>query len=59
MFWPERSEFVRMCATLNATIVPFSAIGCADSFRMVLDSQVHMLREIDRPSCAAKPILTC
>lgn len=26
--------------TDSATVVPFAAIGCADSFRMVLDSKV-------------------
>lgn len=27
MFWPERSEFVRMAARFGATIIPFGAVG--------------------------------
>ncbi|CAM9453397.1 unnamed protein product [Chrysoparadoxa australica] len=38
MFWPERSEFVRMAAHFNATIIPFSAVGLADSLDMILDA---------------------
>mmetsp|Transcript_44922 Transcript_44922/g.72151 ORF Transcript_44922/g.72151 Transcript_44922/m.72151 type:complete len:225 (+) Transcript_44922:193-867(+) len=38
VIWPEKGEFVRAAAKHNATIVPFSAIGIADSFRMVADS---------------------
>lgn len=32
MFWPEKSEFIRMAAAFNATIVPFAAVGCADRY---------------------------
>jgi len=39
VFWPERSEFVRMAAKYGATIVPFAGIGCEDSVNMLLDSQ--------------------
>ena len=38
LFWPQQSEFVRMAAKFGATIVPFAAIGCDDSFSMLLDS---------------------
>jgi len=38
VFWPERGEFVRAAAKHNATIVPFAAIGIADSMRMLADS---------------------
>ncbi|CAG9466847.1 unnamed protein product [Pedinophyceae sp. YPF-701] len=38
LFWPERAEFVRMCARHGATIVPFSAIGAEDSVDIFLDS---------------------
>ena len=41
LFWPDRSEFVRMASAFNATIVPFAAVGCADSFKMLLDSEVR------------------
>lgn len=34
---PERSEFVRMAAAMDAIIVPFAAIGVADSVNMLLD----------------------
>lgn len=27
LFWPERSEFVRMAAKFGATIVPFGSVG--------------------------------
>jgi hypothetical protein len=40
LFWPDRSEFVRMASVFNATIVPFAAVGCADSFRFLFDSKV-------------------
>ncbi|CAM9213585.1 unnamed protein product, partial [Choristocarpus tenellus] len=32
MFWPEKSEFVRMAAAYNATLVPFAAVGSADRY---------------------------
>ena len=38
LFWPEREEFVRMAARFGATIVPFAAVGCEDSLRLLLDS---------------------
>ncbi|CAM9563581.1 unnamed protein product [Chrysoparadoxa australica] len=37
LFWPEQSEFVRVAAQFNATIVPFSAVGTADSVDLVFD----------------------
>ena len=37
IFWPEKIDFVRMAGLLNAVIVPFSAIGVADSVNMILD----------------------
>ena len=27
LFWPERSEFVRMAARFGATIIPFGTVG--------------------------------
>ncbi|KAM3567635.1 hypothetical protein VYU27_010224, partial [Nannochloropsis oceanica] len=39
LFWPTKSEFVRLAAHFGATIIPFSAVGAADSFSMLLDSQ--------------------
>ncbi len=35
IFWPEKSEFVRIAASCNATIVPFAAIGSADRYGFV------------------------
>ncbi|CAM9671076.1 unnamed protein product [Ascophyllum nodosum] len=37
VIWPEKAEFVRLAAEFGATIVPFSAVGIADSLEMVLD----------------------
>ena len=38
LFWPEKVDFVRTAARFNATIVPISAVGMADSFNFLLDS---------------------
>jgi hypothetical protein len=38
LFWPEKTDFVRMAGLFNAIIVPFSAIGIADSVNMLLDA---------------------
>jgi len=38
IFWPEKGEFVRTAAKHNSTIVPFAAVGVADSVEMVADS---------------------
>ncbi|CAN0541792.1 unnamed protein product, partial [Ectocarpus sp. 12 AP-2014] len=37
IFWPEKGEFVRMAASFNATIVPFAAVGSADSVALWMD----------------------
>jgi hypothetical protein len=37
VFWPEKTDFVRVAAKFNATIVPLAAIGAADSVNIVLD----------------------
>ena len=39
LFWPEKVDFVRTAARFNATIVPVSAVGMADSFNFLLDSK--------------------
>ena len=39
LFWPEKVDFVRTAARFNATIVPVSAVGMADSFNILLDSK--------------------
>ena len=39
LFWPEKLDFVRTAARFNATIVPVSAVGMADSFNFFLDSK--------------------
>eukprot|EP00542_Grammatophora_oceanica_P005239 CAMPEP_0194067984 /NCGR_PEP_ID=MMETSP0009_2-20130614/86846_1 /TAXON_ID=210454 /ORGANISM="Grammatophora oceanica, Strain CCMP 410" /LENGTH=706 /DNA_ID=CAMNT_0038721039 /DNA_START=86 /DNA_END=2206 /DNA_ORIENTATION=+ len=38
LFWPEKVDFVRMAARFNATIVPLSAVGAADSAKILLDA---------------------
>ncbi len=38
LFWPEKVDFVRVAAKFNATIVPLSAIGAADSVEIFLDA---------------------
>lgn len=37
LFWPEKLDFVRIAAKFNATIVPLSAIGAADSVQILID----------------------
>ncbi|KAK4533820.1 hypothetical protein CCYA_CCYA19G4702 [Cyanidiococcus yangmingshanensis] len=39
LFWPHHEEFVRLCARLGATIVPFASYGPDDSFDVVLDGK--------------------
>jgi len=38
LFWPEKVDFVRTAAKFNATIIPLSAIGAADSFNILIDA---------------------
>jgi pimeloyl-ACP methyl ester carboxylesterase/1-acyl-sn-glycerol-3-phosphate acyltransferase len=37
LFWPETPDFVRTAARFNATIVPISAVGAADSVNILVD----------------------
>ncbi|KAG5189677.1 alpha/beta-hydrolase [Tribonema minus] len=39
LFWPDKSEAIRMAVSTNAIIVPFSAIGAAESFNVILDTR--------------------
>jgi len=40
LFWPDtKTDFVRTAARFNATIVPVSCVGMADSYRYVLDAK--------------------
>jgi 1-acyl-sn-glycerol-3-phosphate acyltransferase len=39
LFWPRHEEFVRLCARLGVTIVPFASYGPDDSFDVVLDGE--------------------
>jgi len=39
LFWPEDTDFVRTAARFNATIVPLSCIGAADSVNILIDAQ--------------------
>jgi hypothetical protein len=38
LFWPEKVDFVRTAARFNATIIPLSSVGMADSLNIVMDS---------------------
>lgn len=38
LFWPEKVDFVRVAARFNATIVPISAVGAADSANVLIDA---------------------
>ncbi|KAL3796794.1 hypothetical protein HJC23_010941 [Cyclotella cryptica] len=38
VFWPDKTDFVRVAAKFNATIVPLAAIGAADSVDIILDA---------------------
>jgi pimeloyl-ACP methyl ester carboxylesterase len=38
LFWPEKSEFVRMAAKYNAIIVPFAGVGVDDALNVLVDS---------------------
>ncbi|XP_052189416.1 phytyl ester synthase 2, chloroplastic-like isoform X2 [Diospyros lotus] len=42
LFWPERSEFVRMAARFGATIVPFGVVGEDDFGEVVFDYDDQM-----------------
>ena len=37
LLWPEKVDFVRTAAHFNATIIPISAVGLADSLNILLD----------------------
>lgn len=37
LFWPEKVDFVRTAARFNATIIPISAVGMADSLNTILE----------------------
>eukprot|EP00890_Picochlorum_soloecismus_P004874 jgi/Picsp_1/5388/NSC_02748-R1_protein len=39
LFWPGKSEFVRMAAKYDAIIVPFAGVGVDDSMDIVLDGE--------------------
>ncbi|TXG54918.1 hypothetical protein EZV62_020174 [Acer yangbiense] len=42
LFWPERSEFVRMAARFGAKIIPFGAVGEDDIAELVFDYNDQM-----------------
>lgn len=42
LFWPQKSEFVRMAAKYHALIVPFAGVGVDDSLNILLDSDEMM-----------------
>jgi len=38
LMWPEKTDFVRTAAKFNATIIPLSAVGAADSVNILIDA---------------------
>jgi hypothetical protein len=38
LFWPEQTDFVRTAARFNATVIPISAVGAADSINVIMDA---------------------
>ena len=38
LFWPNSTDFVRTAARFNATIIPLSALGAADSVNIYVDA---------------------
>ncbi|CAM9128034.1 unnamed protein product [Scytosiphon promiscuus] len=59
LFWPEKAEFIRLAVDSGAIIVPFSAVGIADSLQMVLDGdellEVPLIGERLKKSSTAAP----
>ena len=63
LFWPEKIDFVRLAAVYGAIIVPFAAIGVADSFNLLLDSEEMLnmpflgerVKSFNRQSLSARP----
>lgn len=39
LFWPESTEFIRAAAKFDAVVVPFAAVGAAESLPLILDQQ--------------------
>ena len=39
LFWPERTDFVRMAGMFDAIIVPFASVGVAESLNIVFDRE--------------------
>lgn len=37
--WPEKTDFVRTAAKFNATIIPVSAVGMLESFRILVEAE--------------------
>lgn len=42
LFWPDKTDFVRIAAKFNATIVPLSAVGMVDSVNVLAEPQEVM-----------------
>merc|ERR1719163_620921 len=46
LMWPDKAEFVRLAAKYNATIVPFGAVGAAESLSVVASvEELEALRQ--------------
>ncbi|EOA23595.1 hypothetical protein CARUB_v10016792mg [Capsella rubella] len=50
LFWPERSEFVRVASKFGAKIIPFGVVGVDDICKFILDSndqrKIPILKDI-------------
>jgi hypothetical protein len=58
LFWPQKVDFVRMAAKFNATIVPLSAIGAADSVYILADPEILLKLPFGLGDAVSKSFLT-
>jgi 1-acyl-sn-glycerol-3-phosphate acyltransferase len=58
LFWPNQTDFVRMAAKFNATIVPLSGIGAADSVDIVLNPEEMLKLPFGMNDIVANSFLT-
>lgn len=58
LFWPSRQDFVRMAAKFNATIVPLSGIGAADSVHMLANPETLLQLPFGMGDYVANSFLT-
>jgi hypothetical protein len=58
LFWPNQTDFVRTAATFNATVVPLSSIGAADSVVILANPETLLNLPILGNALVAKSFLT-